>query len=692
MLLRSLSMKNIRSYNEGEEIQLDIPEGVVLFEGDIGSGKSTILYALEFALFGFSDMKGAHLLSEGRKEGKVSLTFEADGTEYKVERGLKVRGDEIVQGECHITSDGERERLSSSDLKERIISILGFNEPTHPRAESLVYRYAVFTPQEQMKEILTQNADERLHVVRRVLGAQSYQVAAENSEIVGKRIKEIGYGLKKSCEDLQEKKDELEERSKTIAELESEVPRLREAEVASSRLVKTLESELKATLAEREALARSDATIPLLKEEMASTRKQIQDDDRSLRDLEARLSEEIEPKIRAFQSMKPAGSVRDLETDSDKAKERLGRLKESKQNLEAELTKTRDLVDRGICPLCGQRIPEDFSLRGEHAEEEGKKLEEVISEEEAVLASLAQRLGEAHRFDEAKKDCDAAERERTRASDEIASLRTSLREANARLAQLESNLGRSESRAKEMTEVSEKAAGLESRLRGARQQEKDASQDLTRATTELKDTTREAELLSQDVERKQAAMLEARRLASYQGWLSSFFRPTVEMIEKRTLAQAAARFNEHFQRFFNSLVDDPDMVVRVREDFSPIFEREGFEQDFEALSGGERTSMALAYRFALNSVVKESVLSRPELVILDEPTDGFSKEQVYKMRGLLEELGSRQVILVSHERELESMADHIFRVEKRNGASVVVANQSLGGLSGQAPNPYAKRQ
>ena len=82
MLLRSLSMKNIRSYNEGEEVRLDIPEGVVLFEGDIGSGKSTILYALEFALFGLSDMKGAHLLSEGRKEGKVSLTFESGGTTY----------------------------------------------------------------------------------------------------------------------------------------------------------------------------------------------------------------------------------------------------------------------------------------------------------------------------------------------------------------------------------------------------------------------------------------------------------------------------------------------------------------------------------------------------------------------------------------------------------------------------------
>ena len=676
MLLRSLSMNNIRSYNDGEETRLDIPEGVVLFEGDIGSGKSTILYALEFALFGFSDMKGAHLLSEGRREGKVSLTFESGENEYTVERGLRTRGGEIIQGECYLTSDGERERMSPSDLKERIVSILGFNEPTHPRAESLVYRYAVFTPQEQMKQILTQGADERLQVVRRVLGAQSYQVAAENSDVVTKRIREIGYGLRKASEDLQQKKDEVEERSKTMAELESIIPKLRQLEAASSKLVRALESDLEALRAEREALARSDAMIPLVKQEMANAKSESLDDDRRLRDLEALLSDEIEPKIRAFQSLKPGGSFLDLEKDSDRAKERVGRLKESKKNLEAELANTRDLVARGICPLCGQRISGEISLRGDHVEKERAAVEDEISKEEAQLASLAEKLKAARRFEEAKKESENAEKERERANSDIALLRKRVRESNARQAQLASDLERLQTHTRELTRVSERAADLESRLAGARRQEKEAAQSRTQAETELRDATRELGLLGQEVQEKEATLREAQRLTSYQGWLTSYFRPTIEMIEKQTLALAASRFNDHFQRFFNALVDDPDMVVRVNENFSPIFEREGFEQDFEALSGGERTSMALAYRFALNAVVRESVLSRPELVILDEPTDGFSKEQVYKMRGLLDELGSRQVILVSHERELESMADHIFRVEKRNGESIIITDST----------------
>ena len=52
MLVRRLTLKNFRSYNDGEETAVDLPDGVVLFEGDIGSGKSTILLSIEFALFG----------------------------------------------------------------------------------------------------------------------------------------------------------------------------------------------------------------------------------------------------------------------------------------------------------------------------------------------------------------------------------------------------------------------------------------------------------------------------------------------------------------------------------------------------------------------------------------------------------------------------------------------------------------
>lgn len=672
MLLRSLTLKNVRSYNDGEETSLELPEGVVLFEGDIGSGKSTLLYALEFALFGFSDMKGAHILSEGREEGKVILRFESGGTEYSVERKLRLRGTVVAQDECFISSGGERERLSPSDLKERVVAILGFNEPTHPKAESLVYRYAVFTPQEQMKEILLQNTDDRLHVIRRVLGAQSYQVAAENSEIVGKRIREIGYGLKKSSEDLEEKRAESERKGRAIGSLEAAIPGLRSAEASASQLVRSLETEWRRTRDDRESLGKSEAKIPLLRQELADLKSEMEEDGMKLSGLEERLSTEVEPAIKRFESMeKPGRGVQSLQEEADRAKERLGQLRESRRNLEEELTRSRDLVSRGVCPVCGQKISGDLSVRTGHTEAELRNVEAEFAAGSDLLSELTESLEGSRAFEEARKEHLRADRDRARLDKEMATIRKKSQESSMRSARLKAELQESELRAKAMREVSERIESLESKLGKARGDEKDAAQEVTRATTELAALRRELESLSTEMRKKEAALEESRRLASYHGWLSAYFRPSVELIEKQTLALAASRFNEHFQRFFTSLVEDPDMVVRVKEDFSPVFEREGFEQEFAALSGGERTSMALAYRFALNSVVKESMSSRPELLILDEPTDGFSREQVYKMRGLLEEIGSKQVILVSHERELESMADHIFRVEKRNGTSTI---------------------
>ncbi|MHA1288224.1 MAG: hypothetical protein ACTSPB_12545 [Candidatus Thorarchaeota archaeon] len=120
------------------------------------------------------------------------------------------------------------------------------------------------------------------------------------------------------------------------------------------------------------------------------------------------------------------------------------------------------------------------------------------------------------------------------------------------------------------------------------------------------------------------------------------------------------------------MIDSDELQAYIDEDFTPIIDQGGYELEVESLSGGEKTSVALAYRLALNTIVKQvtSTMSS-NLLILDEPTDGFSKEQLFKLRDILNELGCNQVILVSHEAELESVADFIYRVNKYGNTSTV---------------------
>ena len=87
----------------------------------------------------------------------------------------------------------------------------------------------------------------------------------------------------------------------------------------------------------------------------------------------------------------------------------------------------------------------------------------------------------------------------------------------------------------------------------------------------------------------------------------------------------------------------------------------------------ERTAVALAYRLALNQTIN-SILSKIKtkgIIILDEPTDGFSEEQIMKIRDILDELNVSQLIIVSHEQKIESFVDNVFKVQKNGDVSVI---------------------
>jgi len=146
--------------------------------------------------------------------------------------------------------------------------------------------------------------------------------------------------------------------------------------------------------------------------------------------------------------------------------------------------------------------------------------------------------------------------------------------------------------------------------------------------------------------------------------------PTFFLIEKDVMNEKLEDFNDNFKSFFEVLNDDISKEVEINEEFTPIIKQDGYFQDVNYLSGGEKTSVALAYRLALNKTVQKSAKGlKSNLLILDEPTDGFSGEQLNNVKELLNDLDFNQTIIVSHERVLESFADNFFRVEKIDGIS-----------------------
>ena len=55
-----------------------------------------------------------------------------------------------------------------------------------------------------------------------------------------------------------------------------------------------------------------------------------------------------------------------------------------------------------------------------------------------------------------------------------------------------------------------------------------------------------------------------------------------------------------------------------------------------------------------------------DLLILDEPTDGFSQQQVNRMQEIFNSLNTSQMIIISHERALDSFVTDIYTFKKSN--------------------------
>ena len=124
MLLKKVRIKNIRSYEEQEFV---FPRGSTLLSGDIGSGKTSVLLAIEYALFGLQPgQRGSSLLSNGKDFGGVILEFEINGKEIIIERTLKRSSKTISQDYASITIDNEKIESSVTEIKTKVLELLNY--------------------------------------------------------------------------------------------------------------------------------------------------------------------------------------------------------------------------------------------------------------------------------------------------------------------------------------------------------------------------------------------------------------------------------------------------------------------------------------------------------------------------------------------------------------------------------------
>ena len=219
MRINKIKLNNIRSYKDQE---IKFPEGSVLLAGDIGSGKSSILHAIDFALFGIRrDFLGDALLRNGEKNGFVELDFTVDNKNYIVKRNLK-RSSSVTQDSGYLLIDGVKQEKSATELKQAVLDILNYPQEMLNK-KSLIFRYTVYTPQEEMKAILLGDKDSRTDALRKVFGIDKYKIIKSNAEIFISKLKEKRKEYAGRIYDLEEKKQEKEEVNKKILNIKEKI-------------------------------------------------------------------------------------------------------------------------------------------------------------------------------------------------------------------------------------------------------------------------------------------------------------------------------------------------------------------------------------------------------------------------------------------------------------------------------------
>lgn len=205
--------------------------------------------------------------------------------------------------------------------------------------------------------------------------------------------------------------------------------------------------------------------------------------------------------------------------------------------------------------------------------------------------------------------------------------------------------------------------------------EKDFLEKITLLKTVISEKKEVLLKLDKNFEEFEKLNLKLSKVLNVEEFLSKKVVNVSSLIEKALFTKFYVEFNEEFEKFFKILIEDNELDVRLDDEFSPVVEQNGYEVDIKNLSGGERSSLALAYRLALRKIIESNLpvsQDRLSLLVLDEPTDGFSSYQVERLGELLKGLNLGQIFVVSHDSKVDSIADRIVNVEKVNHKSKVM--------------------
>ena len=671
--------------------KLEFENGVTVFVGDNGAGKSSIIDAITFALFGQHTRKSNKgLIKRGSNQGYTKIGFSINDKQYEAARKIDSKGT-LAAKFSEITNDkhveiaaGERKQFGES-MTQEIEKTIGLD------FEKL--KIASIVQQGELNSIINAKPKEFKELLNAVIGIDKLDIASESMKTVNKEFRgnireKIGYDdthIEILSRDLEKYQNEIrdikpqEEKLKIEQEkLKKEVTELREkVENDSPKIDKLNQLEL-----------RKKELIEYAKEAIHEIQHEISENERKIRDCKGcfehvSLKEDLETRIKKVEE-----AIEDVLKKIQEIKSKTASLKE-KQILASKL----QLKDNK-CPVCDSNVEKLNPLyQEEHLKQEMRTLEEQITQKEKEKDVYNQKKKEFSEKLQNAREAEAilrahsisTQEELKKIQDETESKKQKIPQSNGNLLEI----SQIDSHAKM---IFDNISKLETETKGFDEQEfTTLKQSVDQKQSELSSIDQQIGAISEKISKGkeqintiQNAIAELQVVKEYiinldeiQSNVFSRDGPVATSLRSWALNTISAKASEYLT-LLNTKIQRIQLSEKAR-DISITCYSKTEVLEIESLSGGEKVSVALALRLGMASLLGASNLN---LMILDEPTTHLDTERKKSLVGVLSQLSNisnsetpMQFLIITHDAEIfeDSTVERIYKFESSESGSKVIA-------------------
>ncbi len=307
-VLEEIEMRGFMRYVEKTDPPIRFPEKFTVITGRTGAGKSSILDAITFALYGSTtrtDIQTVKTSDVCRPGGYVRVAFRQGESRWEVKRGFTTKKDSYLE----ISRDGETVSGTIREKEQTIQDVVGLDYTG--------FRNSTFVRQEEMKDLGAARGADRLAVFQTLFRLEVFERALQ-------KAKESQAAIQS---DLRAKDADIAARSEALLRLPPAREQLEAARkdlAAGSLEVAALEGKVR------------DADVDLRRREAdheawVRARAAFEDRMRQLETLNRRRDETRERGKQAAELEKQLESLEQEVSDLDAAREELDRLKDRQQ-------------------------------------------------------------------------------------------------------------------------------------------------------------------------------------------------------------------------------------------------------------------------------------------------------------------------------------------------------------------------